>query len=227
MKKIIALSFLIAFAATLQAQVSYTSRVTYNLAHPLNYIIDFNNYTPAPTQYNGVTAATPFGNVSFAAIPSTDNIEFLGSSAFPFLGANNLTLFAFKGQFNADSLLITLPANSFSFGLDVISPSTLINEPYQFTIFSGSTVLATGASPSANNSYTFFGFDSLTTPITSVAIQIIGGVGSGTPVIDNFTIVPEPGTSFAAALALSVIGFSQRKRLRGMLKDRNARVSPL
>ncbi len=100
-------------------------------------------------------------------------------------------LYAFNGQFLTDSLLVSLPANTFSFGLDVVLPS-----------------------PSVNNAYTFFGYDSATSPITSVALQIANGIGSPVPVIDNFTVVPEPSTWLAAALALGVIGFSQRKRVR-------------
>src|SRR6266446_3155274 len=99
MKRLICTSLLVLFAAKLYGQVVYTSRTTYDLAHPINYVIDFNGFTPGPTQYNGVTTPTPFGNVSFAAIPPTNNIEFLGSSNFPFLGAGNLALFAFNGQF--------------------------------------------------------------------------------------------------------------------------------
>ena len=95
-----------------------------------------------------------------------------------------------------------------------LAPSATVPEPYQFTIYSGSTVLAILPSPSVNNAYTFFGYDSATSPITSVALQIANGIGSPVPVIDNFTVVPEPSTWLAAALALGVIGFSQRKRVR-------------
>jgi hypothetical protein len=218
MKKLLCASILVVLATvsahTSDAQVIYNTRAAFDLAHPINYIIDFNGYTPGPTQYNGITASTPYGNVSFAAIPSTLNIEFLGSSNFPFLGAGNLALYAFNGQILTDSLLITLPASTFSFGTDIISPSATVPEPYQFTLFSGSTVLNTIVSPSVNNAYTFIGYDSLTSPITSITVQITGPIGSGEPVLDNFTVVPEPSTWFgalAAAAAVLVIG---RRRIR-------------
>ncbi len=69
------------------------------------------------------------------------------------------------------------------------------------------------ASPSINGTYTFVGFDS-PTAITSIAVQITNAIGNPEPVLDNFTVVPEPSTWLAAALALGVIGFSQRKHLR-------------
>jgi hypothetical protein len=218
MKKLLCASVFALLAATVHSQVTYTSRTVYDTAHPVNYVIDFNSFTPAPTQYNGATASTPYGDVSFAAIPPTNNIEFVGNGTFPFLGPGNLALYAFNGQFLTDSLLITLPANSFSFGTDVISPSSTVPEPYQFTIYSGSSVLATELSPSVNNAYTFFGFDSLTTPITSIAVQIANGLGAPEPVLDNFTLVPESSTWFAGGLALGMLLVSQRRRFCKNLK---------
>jgi len=192
-------------AITVRAQVVYNSRTTYDVAHPANYVVDFNNYTPAPTQYADATAATPAGNVSFDAIPSSNNIEFLQSSTFGISQPGN--------QFLTDSLLITLPANSFSFGTDIIRPSGTVPEPYQFTIYSGSTVLTTRASSSVSGAYTFFGYDSATSPITSVAVQIGNGVGSPTPVLDNFTIVPEPTTCALLAAAAGLLVARRRKKV--------------
>jgi hypothetical protein len=42
--------------------------------------------SPGPTQYAFVTASTPGGDVTFDAIPSSGNIEFLGNNNFPSLG---------------------------------------------------------------------------------------------------------------------------------------------
>jgi len=209
------------FATNVFGQVTYTSRTTYNLAHPVNAVIDFNELTPGPTQYNGVTESTPYGDVSFSAIPSTNNIEFLGNSNFSFLGPNNLALYAFNGQFLTDSLLVTLPANSFSFGTDLISPSATVPEPYQLTIFSGSTVLATINSPSVNNAYTFIGFDSLTSPITSVAFQIQNAIGNPQPVLDNFTVVPEASGVWSAALIAVTLLFMARRRMSSLFLRRS------
>jgi hypothetical protein len=189
----LALLFVV-FGVRANAQTIYTSRAAYDLAHPGNYVIDFNNYTPGPTQYAFVTASTPSGDITFDAIPSSGNIEFLGNNNFSFLGPNNLALYAFNGQFLTDSLSITLPANTFTFGLDLISPSATVPEPYQLTVLSGNTTLATIPSPSVNSGYTFVGFDSSTSPITSVTLQIANGVGNPQPTIDNFTVVPEPST---------------------------------
>jgi hypothetical protein len=111
-------------------------------------------------------------------------------------------------------LLVTLPANSFSFGTDIVSPSQTVPEPYKFTIFSGSTVLDTVVSPSVYGSYTFFGFDSATSPITSVAIQLTNALGAPEPVLDNFTIVPEPAT-WSAGIGATVVMLLTGRRIRG------------
>jgi hypothetical protein len=215
------LTVLLFFTANLSAQVIYNSRTTYDLAHPINYVIDFNNFGPDGTFYpSGLTASTPVGNVTFNGIPQTTNaIEALSATHFGFAAPannNNFVLNDNTGQFDANSLLITLPANSFSFGTDIISPSGLVPEPYTFTIFSGSTVLDAIGSSSVSGMYTFIGFDSLTSPITSIAVQITGGIGASNPVLDNFTIVPEPATwsvGIGAAVVLLVArGSFRRKR---------------
>ncbi len=61
--------------------------------------------------------------------------------------------------------------------------------------------------------FSFAGFTS-TTPIASVEIGVVGLIGTPETVLDNITTVPEPSTWLAAVLALAVIGFSQRKRVR-------------
>jgi hypothetical protein len=203
-----------ALAISANAQTVYTSRAVYDTVHTTNSVIDFNGFTPGPTQYTDATVATPAGNVTFDAIPSANNIEFIGQSNFPFLGPNNLALYAYNGQPLVDSLLVTLPANTFSFGMDVISPSATVPEPYQLSIYSGATLLQTIASPSVNNAYTFVGYDSLTSPVTSVAIQITNALGSFTPTIDNFTVaVPEPSTT-ALAVVSAVASFIAARRRR-------------
>ena len=145
MKKLLytsVLNFAIAVAAmSLNAQVVYSSRAVYDAAHPGNYVIDFDSYGPAGTFYPSITATTPFGAVTFDGIPSTVDVEILSSSSFGIATAGNFVLRG-QGQFLTDSLLITLPANTFSFGTDVISPSATVPEPYQFTI-----ILARALSP--------------------------------------------------------------------------------
>lgn len=217
MKKLLSVTFLIAFAAALtaNAQVVYSSRAAFDLTHPGNYVIDFNNLTPAPTQYPDVTISTPVGDVGFDAIPSSNNIEFLNSSVFGINDPGNLVLYTLNGQFLADSLLITLPANTFSFGTDILSPSGTVPEPYQFTIYSGSTVLATLGSPSVQGAYTFFGYDSGSQPITSVAVQISNAIGNPQPVLDNFTVaVPEPSTWAMLAAGAGLLGARVLRRRR-------------
>jgi hypothetical protein len=204
------------FTAAAHAQVVYTSRTTYDLAHANNVVIDFNNFGPAGTFYpTGLTASSPGGDITFTGTPQTPtSIEVLASTSFGISGIGNFVLNDNGGQFLADSLLITLPVNTFSFGTDIISPSQTVPEPYTFTIYSGSTVIGTLTPVSAYGSYTFTGFDSLSSPITSIAVQIANALGNPEPVLDNFTVVPEPSTWLAAVLALGVIGFSQRKRMR-------------
>ena len=154
------------------------------------------------------------GTVNFDAIPSSNNIEFLGQSNFSFLGANNLVLYAFDGVPLADSLLITMPANTFSFGLDLVSPSSTVTEPYQLKVYSGATLLKTLVSPSVNNGYTFIGYDSLISPITSVGIQISSAVGSFAPTIDNVTVVSEPATPALLAAGAIALLLGARRRSR-------------
>ncbi len=216
MKKLISITFLFTLVAafTASAQVVYSSRTAFDLAHPGNFVIDFNNQTPAPTTFNDVTVATPVGGVNFHALPSTSDIEFVPSSSFGINTPGNLVLYAFNGQFLADSLLITLPANTFSFGTDIISPSQTVPEPYQFTIYSGLTVLATLASPSVHGAYTFFGYDSASSPITSVAVQIANGIGNPEPILDNFTVVPEPSTWALVLVGAGLIGYGMQRRRR-------------
>jgi hypothetical protein len=221
MKKILfcGLTILLFSVANLSAQVIYNSRTSYDLAHPINYVIDFNNTGPAGTFYpGGLTESTPFGNVTFDGIhappPDTGAVESLSASSFGIAGSGNFVIWVPGGQFLADSLLVTLPADTFSFGTDFISPSQTVPEPYKFTVYSGSTVLGTATPVSAYGSYTFFGFDSLTSPITSVTVQIFNGIGAPEPVLDNFTIVPEPATwsaGIAAAASLLLAG----RRVRG------------
>ena len=153
------------------------------------------------------------GTVNFDAIPSSNNIEFLGQSNFSFLGANNLVLYAFNGVPLADSLLTTMPANTFSFGLDLVSPSSTVTEPYQLKVYSGAR-LQTLVSPSVNNGYTFIGYDSLISPITSVAIQISSAVGSFAPTIDNVTVVLEPATPALLAAGAIALLLGARRRSR-------------
>jgi hypothetical protein len=214
MKKLIYAALFVLVAATAHAQVPYTSRAAYDLVHPGNYVITFDNLAIGAYP-SGVTAASPGGNITFTGTPQTPTaIEILPASSFGFPAGSNNVLYDNGGQFAADSLLITLPANTFSFGTDIISPSQTVAEPYKFTLFNGVTPIGTVlASPSINGTYTFVGFDS-PTAITSIAVQITNAIGNPEPVLDNFTVVPEPSTWLAAALALGVIGFSQRKRVR-------------
>jgi hypothetical protein len=206
--------------ASLSAQVIYNSRTTYDLAHPINYVIDFNTFGPDGTFYaSGLTASTPVGNVTFNGIPQTaTSTEILSATHFGFASPandNNFVLNDNGGQFVVNSLLITLPDNSFSFGTDLISPSATVPEPYTFTIYSGSTVLDTIASPSVSGMYTFIGFDSLTSPITSISVQITNAIGNPNPVLDNFTIVPEPATWTAGLVAAAVMllaGYRNRRK---------------
>ncbi len=168
MKKLIYATLFALLAAAVHGQTIYNLRAAYDIAHPNNYVIDFNNYGPDGTFYpSGLTAPTPGGNITFTGIPqTTTSTEILASSHFGINTPGNFVLYDNGGQFLQNSLLITLPANTFSFGTDIISPSQTLAQPYLFTIFSGSNVLGAVAQFSAYGSYTFVGFDSLTDPIT-------------------------------------------------------------
>ena len=215
MKKLLYATLFALLATAVHGQTIYNLRAAYDIAHPNNYVIDFNNYGPDGTFYpSGLTAPTPGGNITFTGIPQTaTSTEILASSHFGINTPGNFVLYDNGGQFLQNSLLITLPANTFSFGTDIISPSQTLAQPYLFTIFSGSNVLGAVAQFSAYGSYTFVGFDSLTDPITSIQVQISSGLGNPEPVLDNFTVVPEPSTWLAATLMLGMVGYSQRRRV--------------
>lgn len=207
-------------AATSHAQTTYFTRATYDSAHPDNYVTDFNNYGPSGTLYNsGLTVPSPLGNITFEGTEGLQQprVEILDANHFGFAGSGNLVLVALDSSFNVDSLLITLPPNTFSFGTDMISPSPTVPEPYQFTLFSGANILDTLVSPSVSGSYTFIGYDSETDPITSIAVQITSTSGNSSPVLDNFTVVPEPSTSWLIGLAAAgalLVGGRRRVRAR-------------
>src|SRR5205085_7897515 len=147
MKKLISIyiSLIVLGAAAAHAQTIYTSRTTYDLAHPNNFVIDFNNFGPDGTFYPTGLTAPPGGDITFTGTPQTATaIETLSATHFGFSSPANDANFVLHdngGQFLTDSLLITLPTNTFSFGTDIISPSATVAEPYKFTIFSGSSVL--------------------------------------------------------------------------------------
>ncbi len=71
---------------------------------------------------------------------------------------------------------------------------------------SGTTLLSTQFSTSVSGGYTFFGFDWLSSPITSLAVQISNALGNPQPVLDNFTVVPEPATWAMMLIGLRVMG---------------------
>ena len=192
-------------AATAHSQsVVYTSREAYDLAHPGNYVIIFDNYGPSGTIYpSGITAPTLLGDVAFAPLGEGRRLEIIDATIFG-AATSNLVLFALDAEFNQDAMLITLPANTFSFGTDIISPSQTVPAAYQFTLFSGAAELTTLPASSLVGQYTFIGYDSDTDPITSIRVQITGAAGSPGPALDNFTVVPEP--SVTCLIAMGAIG---------------------
>ena len=186
--------FLLALGlATSQGQsIIYTSRATYDLAHPSNHVINFSNYGPSGTLYpTGITVPTPLGDVAFEPLGEDRRLEIIDATIFG-AASSNLVLFALDADFNVDAMLITLPPNTFSFGTEFISPSQTVPETYQFTLFSGANELTTLVAPSLTGQYTFIGYDSDTDPITSITVQITGATGNPGPALDNFTVVPEP-----------------------------------
>ena len=192
MKKLSCL-ILISLAAAISgnAQTVYAARSLYDIAHPGNYVINFNSLTSTDGTFypSGLSVAIPAGAVGFQGLPVTStSTELLRATHFGFASPandNNYVLYGNAGQFATNSMSITLPANSFSFGLDVVSPSATVAEPYTFTIMSGATVLSV-VTPvaSVSGQYNFFGFDSLSTPITSVQVQISNAMDLRTENID-------------------------------------------
>ena len=71
-------------------------------------------------------------------------------------------------------------------------PQSLISSHF----FSGATSLGSFATAATSTSaFSFIGFSSASSPITSVQIQVTGAIGTPEPLIDNFTVaVPEPST---------------------------------
>jgi hypothetical protein len=212
---------MLAAASAATAQTTYAARALYNVAHPSNYIIDFNNITAIDGTFypSGLSVSTPVGSVGFTGLPLTaTSTELLRATHFGFASPandNNYVLYGNAGQFATNSFQINLPANTFTFGTDIISPSSTVPEPYTFTIMSGASILGV-VTPilSASGQYTFFGFDSLTTAITSVQVQITNAIGNPEPVLDNFTVVPEPTTiaSFLVGTGLLAAVVSRRNK---------------
>lgn len=182
-----------------RADTIHVTRATFDAAHPGNHVTNFDNYGPSGTLYlSGLTVPSPLGDISFLGIDGSQQprVEILDANHFGFAGSGNMVLIALDSSFNVDSLLITLPPDTFSFGTDMISPSPSVPEPYTFTVYSGGTVLETLTPLSVSGSYTFIGYDSDTLPITSVQVQITSAIGNSSPVLDNFTVVPEPTTTW-------------------------------
>ena len=200
---------------------TYVLRSSYESAHPNAHVINFNNYGPSGTIYPaGLTVPSPLGDIAFKGIQGLQQprVEILDANQFGFTGSGNFVLIALDSDFNVDSLLITLPPNTFSFGTDMISPSQTLPETYQFTLYSGANVIDTLLSPSLVGSYTFIGYDSETDPITSIRVQITSTSGNSSPVLDNFTVVPEPSTIWLVGMgAASGILFA-RRRLRAVTR---------
>lgn len=210
----------VALTGVANAQTQYLSRVLYDTAHPGNYVVDFNNLTTTDGTFypSGLTVGTPAGNVFFSGLPLTStSTELLRATHFGFASPandNNYVLYGNAGQFITNSFSITLPANTFTFGLDYVSPSATVPEPYTFTIMSGNTVLdtITPVALSVSGQYSFFGYDSLSNPITSVQVQITNAIGNPEPVLDNFTVVPEPSSIALLSLGAFGAGFLLRRR---------------
>jgi hypothetical protein len=217
-KNILLLNLLCALgAATSYADSIYVSRTMYDSAHPGNYVTDFDNYGPDGTIYpSGLTVPSPLGDISFLGLVGLQQprVEILDANHFGFSGTGNFVLFTVDADFTIDSLLINLPANTFTFGTDMISPSPTVPEPYQFTLYSGANVITTLLSPSITGSYTFIGYDSDTMPITSIRVQIKNTSGNSGPVLDNFTVVPEPSTIWLLGVAAASSLLITRWRLR-------------
>jgi hypothetical protein len=216
-KNILLLNLLWTIAAAIShADTIHVTRDSFNSAHPGNYVIDFNNYGPSGTIYpSGLTVPSPLGDISFLGLQGLQQprVEILDANQFGFAGSGNLVVFAVDADFNVDSLLITLPPNTFSFGTDMISPSATVPEPYQFTLYSGANVITTLPSPSITGNYTFIGYDSDTDPITSIRVQITSTSGNSGPVLDNFAVIPEPATNALLALGSIILaGIFARRR---------------
>lgn len=204
-------------AARSQA-VTHTTRATYDLAHPGNHVIDFDNFGPVGTFYPvALIAPSPLGDIAFQPF-APDRLEILNASSFGFAaGTDNLVLFAVDTAFNEPGIRIILPANTFSFGTDLISPSQTVPEAYQFTLFSGANVLNTLTPVGVPGDYTFIGYDSDTLPITSIEVQINGAIGNGGPVLDNFTVVPEPSAIGLIGFGAAAFLFLRNRRRAGKL----------
>ena len=84
MKKLLYATLFALLATAVHGQTIYNLRAAYDIAHPNNYVIDFNNYGPDGTFYpSGLTAPTPGGNITFTGIPQTaSSTEILASSHF-------------------------------------------------------------------------------------------------------------------------------------------------
>jgi hypothetical protein len=212
---LLAIAAIVGMTSTLQAQVvRYDTRAAYNLATTNNTIITFDGLgLSSGTMYpSGLTiSGTTFTGINGATAETIDATVFGVSGEGLLLGANN-------GQFNTDSLLITLPANTFAFGTEFKGAGSFIPEPYTFTLYSGANVLGVPEAKLAESgtAYSFIGFSSLTDPITSVRIQVTGAIGSPEPIVDNvtFSAVPEPATWVVCVGATMLTALTHLRRRR-------------
>lgn len=183
-------SFLVVTATIANAQITVIpTRAAYTAVEPANTVVTFEGLGSGTMYPSGITlSGVTFAGINGATAESVDGSVF-GVPGTTVLVANN-------GQFNTDSFQIALPAGTFAFGTDFKGAGSFAAEPYLFTLFSGATSLGSFATAATSTSaFSFIGFSSASSPITSVQIQVTGAIGTPEPLIDNFTVaVPEPST---------------------------------
>ena len=213
MRKLTYTSLLVAFvvAAASAQVVPYANRTIFDAAVggvSNETIIGF-------TQTQSLTSSFTIGNDTFSGL-SNALVEVIDGTNVGSPG--NLVLTTNTGDFVNPTIGISFAAPVTAFGTDFKTSTNATTSPPEqvlFQLFDASNNLLSAYSGTVVNGtmFSFAGFTS-TTPIASVEIGVVGLIGTPETVLDNITTIPEPSTWFAAVLALAVIGFSQRKRVR-------------
>ena len=145
----------------------------------------------------GTTAILHTGALTLVS-GSNFNVDLNSTSAGTGYDQLNVTGTVNLGGVLASNLVVTAGA-----GLNVGDSFTIINndgvDPVSGTFAQGAVVMA------SNNGDVF-------------GINYLGG--DGNDVVLTLTAIPEPSTWIGAALALAAIGFTQRRRIRGLIAQR-------
>jgi hypothetical protein len=187
--------------------------------------ITFDNATGTPYTAGGLNAVTETSaalyGASFVGCFSSESPCASNSAGLKIAtignwgGASNPALQINNGNFgsgNFDTFTITLPPNTFAFGVDLLDQNNgASGAPLTVHVTSDMSALAPVVLPGS----VFFGYRSTSTPISTVSIWPgYSGVQLG---MDNFEVgdpapTPEAATFFLVGTGLFTLGYARRRK---------------